>query len=134
MNNKNIEALAISMERLSIVAMDDGLISNEQQAQIAIHLSKIWELSLTEPRIPVITSEPSNMGNTNTTTTTKENMNIEEALATIVEHITAQVKDAMNDAITEAINDYDPTDHYNFEDSVRASVSGMSITLSGEID
>jgi hypothetical protein len=133
MNNKNIEALAISMERLSVVAMDDGLISNEQQAQIAIYLSKIWELSLTEPRIPVITSEPSNMGNNNNNNT-KENMNIEEALATIVEHITAQVKDAMNDAITEAINDYDPTDHYNFEDSVRASVSGMSISLTGEVD
>lgn len=68
----------------------------------------------------------------------ENNMNIEQALQVLVTHITEQVTEAMQavieTAVEEALENYDPTEHYNFTDSVKDALSGVSITISGEID
>lgn len=159
MNNEhsnNITALHQAMFSIANDAWDVNAISDEQFLEISTALGKVWALNLPqhaenvsretyspESRIRLEGDESTNMDNTNNK---ENNMNIEEALKTLVEHITQQVTDTMEarlveamestvaDAVSDALDDYNPTEHGDFEDAVQQAMQGVSITITGQID
>lgn len=147
-HSNNITALHQAMFNIANDAWNINDISDEQFLEISTALGKVWALSLPqhadngagetnspESRNRLEDNQPTTMGTTNNK---ENNMNIEEALQVLVTHITEQVTEAVESAIEDAISDalenYDPSQHCDFEDNVRGALSGMSITLSGEVD
>lgn len=129
-----------------------GEVSDDQFEEIARILGEVYGLSL--PPLPdnvsreTYSPEHRNRPTSESSTIVgdmnnkENNMNIEDAMKALVEHITQQVADSLEarlaetveNAIEEALENYDPTEHYNFADSVKDTLSGIEITLTGAID